>query len=301
MDTPKTWTAVELEQHAVESLAAFVQQRLSEGTAPYCEAFETAKARVASLFEATGNLRNLTGVVLAESPELVDAARYLCGPPLSQDDINTLSAAKVSARRHIEPEAAERAVTVLKAFLDPFRCDWLDTPTAAQLTAAIDWTASLWAVEMCRTQRRTESSAAQEEKAAQLLKSSGLVPEKGLRRIRALDELPRGHFTREVMLSGAKADLAARLSDGRLLAIECKVSNSALNSVKRLNRETVGKAERWRTHYGQQVVTGAVLAGVYKVSNLVDAQRAGVFIFWDHDLAALDSFIRSNTAPEVGE
>ena len=40
---------------------------------------------------------------------------------------------------------------------------------------------------------------------------------------------------------GAKRDVPVRLRDGRLLAIECKVSNGAKNSWKRLNREIAGR------------------------------------------------------------
>jgi hypothetical protein len=112
-----------------------------------------------------------------------------------------------------------------------------------------------------------------------------------LRRIQSLDELDRGRFTSEIILGDAKADFAVRLRDGRLLAIECKASNSALNSVKRLNRETAGKAERWHNLYGQQILTMAVLSGVFKVSNLMDAQSAGVFIAWQHDLRPLRDFV----------
>lgn len=103
-----------------------------------------------------------------------------------------------------------------------------------------------------------------------------------------------GPFTREVLLAQAKADLAVRLNQGRLLAIECKVSNSAVNSVKRLNRETSGKAEHRRTTYGQQVVTVAVLSGVFKVSSLVDAQASGVYIAWAQDLEPLRRFVAAS-------
>jgi hypothetical protein len=128
-----------------------------------------------------------------------------------------------------------------------------------------------------------------------------LIETKGLKRIHSLDELPRNHFTREVILGNAKADLAVRLADGRLLAVECKVSNSALNSVKRLNRETVGKADSWRTLYGQQVITAVVLAGVFKVSNLIDAQQDGVFLVWDHDFSPLEAFVRRTTGGDAGK
>ena len=83
-----------------------------------------------------------------------------------------------------------------------------------------------------------------------------------------------------------------RLRDGRLLALECKVSNGPKNSWKRLNREVGGKAERWRAAFGGQLVTGAVLAGVFDLSCLVAAQGdEGVAIYWEHDLTRLITFL----------
>lgn len=62
----------------------------------------------------------------------------------------------------------------------------------------------------------------------------------------------------------------ARLSLGAR-RLECKVSNSATNSVKRLNRETGGKARDWNGRFGERAITGAVLAGVFKLRNLKTA------------------------------
>jgi len=302
---PGKYSAEELEQHAQYALERFVRERLEEGTGPYRGAFQQAREVVAHLFEATDNLRNLTPEVVAAEPELLEAARYLGGPPLSQDDLDTLAGASVAKRKHLPLDTARKALVAVKSFLDPFRCPWLGTnapPSPSALEAAINWTASLWAVERCRTMRRGTSSAVQEKAVAAAFRKCKLEPVSHLRRIRSLDELPRRHFTREVVLGTAKADLALRLSDGRLLAVECKVSNSALNSVKRLNRETVGKAENWRTLYGQQVITAAVLAGVFKVSSLIAAQEAGVFLFWEHDLHTLTEFVRRCTKkPEQAE
>jgi len=78
------------------------------------------------------------------------------------------------------------------------------------------------------------------------------------------------------------------------MAIECKVSNSATNSVKRLNNDAAAKAERWISQFGKaQVVPVAVLAGVFKVLNLEQAQDLGLTLFWSHDLDKLGAFIES--------
>jgi hypothetical protein len=101
-----------------------------------------------------------------------------------------------------------------------------------------------------------------------------------------------GQFCGESYLGNRKADFLVRLGDNRLLAIECKVSNSATNSVKRLNNDAAAKAEAWRKDFGEtQVVPSAVLSGVYKLHNLVDAQNRGLALFWAHHLIALVDFI----------
>ena len=57
------------------------------------------------------------------------------------------------------------------------------------------------------------------------------------------------------------------------------------------------KATTWRSDFGTvQVVTAAVLGGVYALRNLTDAQERGLVLFWVHDLAAMIEWMRS-TAP----
>ncbi|WP_418888083.1 XamI family restriction endonuclease [Microbacterium resistens] len=77
-----------------------------------------------------------------------------------------------------------------------------------------------------------------------------------------------------------------------MLAVECKVSNSEVNSVKRVNNDAAAKAEVWINQFGQvNVVPAAVLSGVFKVSNLESAQARGLTLFWAHRLDALIAFI----------
>ena len=87
------------------------------------------------------------------------------------------------------------------------------------------------------------------------------------------------------------------LFDGRTMPLECKVSNSSTNSVKRINNDAAVKAESWRHDFGStQVVPGAVLSGVYKVHNLENAQSRGLTLFWAHDLQMLVTWLH-NTYP----
>jgi hypothetical protein len=51
-------------------------------------------------------------------------------------------------------------------------------------------------------------------------------------------------------------------------------------------------AEYWLKPFGTaQVVPAAMLAGVFKVLNLEQAQQRGLTLFWSHDLAKLGAFI----------
>jgi hypothetical protein len=109
-----------------------------------------------------------------------------------------------------------------------------------------------------------------------------------------LDALERGRYCKERKIKGAKCDVPIRLRDGRLLALECKVSNGPKNGWKRLNREVGGKSRVWRLAFGDedQVRTAVVLAGVFDVSCLVRGQDVDkVTVFWEHDLEPLREFV----------
>ncbi len=289
------WSQEELESDRQQALAAFVAQRGKEGTAAYEAAFHEVRRLVAELFAGTGDLLDFRPEALGAQPHLVAAARFLAGPPISEDDLDTLAGARLKGKKMLDAPLAERVVAVVKAAWDPVRFPWTREgrrPSPSERRAAIDWTAGVWAVELMRTRRRTESSKKQEKRVAQLLQEVGLAEKRGTKAITTLDDLPRRSYARETLLGGIKCDLPVRLADGRILALECKVSNSATNSVKRLIREVGGKAKSWQALFGAQVITGAVLAGVYKLSNLVEAQESfGIAIFWEHRLEPLREFV----------
>lgn len=291
---PPHLTEEQLEKDRLEALAAFIKERGQEGTKAYQAAFSEIEPVVRRLFDATTDLRDFRGDVFRSDPELLPAARYLAGPLISADDLETLVGGRLG-RRAPEPDVAVRVADVLRSAWDPIRFPWLTeerAPKTSERQTAIRWTTGIWAIERLRTQRRTESSRKQEAAVASALTKAGYREGPRLRTMDMLDALPRGTFTREVTLAGSKCDIPVRLLDGRLLALECKVSNSALNSVKRLIRETGGKARAWRNAFGLQAITGAVLAGVYKLGNLLDAQENyGIAIFWELRLRALQQFV----------
>ena len=118
------------------------------------------------------------------------------------------------------------------------------------------------------------------------------------REIKTISQAPRpGEFCVESLLGKRKADLVIGLYDERIMATECKVSNSATNSVKRLNNDAAAKAEAWVHEFGHaNVIPTTVLSGVYKTHNLVNAQNSGLTLFWAHDIARMIEWIQSTRA-----
>jgi len=197
------------------------------------------------------------------------------------------------------------AISILDMFratADPCRFPWLKErrePTEAELALAIGASAALIAGQRVQTMRRNSSKAAQEREVKEYLASLGFKQAPTVRAINTLDEAPpKGAFCAECAVGSRKADVPVRLFDGRLMPVECKVSNSALNSIKRINNDAAVKAQIWRREFGtNQVVPAAMLSGVFDVGNLLRAQDGGLTLFWAHRLDLLGTFIESTKAP----
>ncbi len=188
-----------------------------------------------------------------------------------------------------------RIVEVVKTSLDRRRFPWVSEgrePTEEEKAAAVLASAALMAASRVGTSRRAESKEAQELLVEKALLNAGLN-KVSVRTMPTLSHAPGpGEFCRESRLGPRKADLVIGLWDRRVIAIECKVSNSAVNSVKRLNNDAAAKAETWLRDFGRiQVVPTAVLSGVYKLHNLTNAQERGLTLFWAHDLDVLVTWI----------
>lgn len=195
-------------------------------------------------------------------------------------------------RLQADPSIAERLIQTIFSVVDRRRFPWIaevrDPDEAGRETAsAVLASAALFAMRRAETERRSESKAAQELFVEELLTQRNFV-KVDPQPVRTLSEAPRpGYFCRESMLGTRKADFIVGLFDGRTMPLECKVSNSALNSIKRLNNDAAVKAEVWRRDFGElNVVPAAVVSGVYKLHHLEDAQRRGLALFWSHSLEA---------------
>lgn len=297
--SPPVWDAAALERDRQRATANFISAWHAAGRLQYEMQLAENMASVRHLFDATDDLLTLPdGTALVADPSLLRAARFLGGPPVSEANLDTLASAKVETRRRLDLDLARQAAVVILSALDRSRLPWLfETPprhpTTEERQLAIRWTAGLMTTQAHATALRGESSARQEELVERLLIDLGFSRVSG-GSIDVTRGLNPGQYSRETHVAGIKCDIPIGLHDGRFLLVECKVSNSGTNSVKRLNRECGGKVDHWRVRFGERAVAAAVVAGVFKLKNLQDAQHdSRLTIFWEHDLAPLADFLQA--------
>ena len=299
------WDSARLNADRQKAIAIFRRERLEEPLDAYLDVFDQYQGVFEELLEATVDLTELSGQglqILGEA-RLLEAFRYLAGPPISTDDLKTVAevASLNRAKLASDPAMVSKVVELVMVALDRRRFPWVKEsrgPTEAESTAAVVASAALAATQRLGTARRTEGKRQQEQRVDDALLASGFKRVQR-RPIPALPMAPDiGEFCGESMLGPTKADFIIRLWDQRVMALECKVSNSALNSVKRLNREAASKAEVWQRDFGQtQIVPVAVIGGVFKLEKLQDAQRRGLTIFWGHDIGVMMDWIEQTRPP----
>lgn len=293
---PPHWTSDQLRENCAAEAEAFRTTRREEGPEAFAQAFRSALAEVQRSLSLTDNLRSLAGgSVFVDHPDEVEAFRYFCGPPISEEDLWTLVGE--SKFRRVPPALAPDVAAALVGSLDSVRFPWMSegrAPTPQELDRATFATAVLMAARKVGTDRRGSASTRQEGEVAAQLEAAGFTLDPDRTEIRMVDQLQRGTFSRERKIHGKKCDLPVRLHDGRLLAIECKVSNGPKNGWKRLNAEVGGKAGVWARELGSaQVITAAVLRGIFDLSSLNRAQDAGVVVFWERRLDQFVEFVQA--------
>jgi hypothetical protein len=304
---PTRWTDQHLEEDRLQSADRFRRERMREPLEEYLDRFDAIRSVIETLMEETVDLRQLRekAVDILTDPEHLEIFRYLAGPPISLDDLKTLvdtnSLAPSTIRNN--PELVDKLVDTIRDGLDRGRFPWINPPREPdedEIKAAVVASAALMATQKVATRRRNEGKERQERQVREALRDVGFeeidIPGRIIRNIAGAP--PPGRFSREVKFGERKADLVVGLWDQRIMAIECKVSNSSINSVKRLNNDAAIKAENWRRDFGAlNVVPVAVLSGVYKLRNLQQAQNQHLTLYWAHRLSDLTDWI-ARTRPQ---
>lgn len=316
---PRVWTGDELAEQAQIALEEFVDRRLAEPGGKYVAHIETRRAALFRLF------KEMAGVDPANPPpetvrkiisdeELFSALRYVAGPPISEDDLGVIVTRSIDGfNRKALNDDDRLPVAVLKLICqlaDPYRFPWIASsraPSKAEIRNAISTTGVLQASQSLQTERRGYGRLVEKRLETRLtelgfLKISGrtkktaeavasstspVYPEAG--KITQPSHHPTfPHFYGECTVYGRKVDLFIALKTGRMVALEAKDSSSGLNSTKRLLNDTAAKAKHYTDEAGKNIISVALLSGVFKVADLVKAQKSGLYLVWAHNL---DEFI----------
>ncbi len=312
--TPTLWTDEQLAEQAQIALEEFVERRLAEPGGRYLAHVKSRRAAIILLFKA------LTGVdVDKPDPEIVrrilldaelfDALRYMTGPPVSEDDLGVLVTRKIQGIRKTEiKKSAELPVNILNLICklsDPFRFPWIAArrvPSTRELRTAIQTTMVMHAAQSLQTERRGQGKIVEQRLEMRLvelgfIKISGggsAFPPKG--RITQPSHHPAyPNFYGECIVYGRKVDLFIALRTGQMIALEAKDSSSGLNSTKRLLNDTAAKAKHYQSEGGKNIISVALLSGVFKVSDLKAAQAAGLYLVWAHDLDGFIEWVKSHS------
>ncbi len=304
-DLARKWTPAEIAKDAALSREDFRQRRLGEPLQKYLEAYsrleQANRNTIGGLATLLADPVNQTALADAmRAKDLLTALRYVAAPPISEDDLETLSGDSLTPSRVLADRDFATAVRdVLCAVLDPKRFPWIADrrdPTEAERDAAILASTVLASAQEVQTRRRSDERAMVEGLVHGVLVGLDFkqqtAPRHGIQSLLGADVPKPGEFMTGCTLGENNADFVIGLWDQRLLVIEAKGSNSAINSRKRLNMEAVQKAKAWRD-FGRNVVIGAAIRGVFNPAEVVRAQETPLVIFWAHRIIELNRFIQA--------
>ena len=317
--TPRVWIGAELETEAHFALNEFVDRRLKEPGGKYVEHLKARRTGIIRLF---GTLRNIDATspdpkivrTILRDSELFDTLRYVAGPPVSEDDLGVLVTRKVTGLRRSDldndDDLTAGVLKLICKLADPWRFPWIAAsrvPTARELRRAIESTTILHAAQSLQTERRGHGRRVEqrlEERLVELgfTKISGQTAKGGATPYPRNGKItqPNHHpvwpnFYGECTVYGRKVDLFIALATGRTIALEAKDSSSVLNSTKRLLNDTAAKARHYQEQAGKNIISVALLSGVFKLQDLRKAQVAGLYLVWAHDMDGFIGWIKSQT------
>lgn len=299
--TPPRWDEAQLTIDRLKAIQLFREERMTEPLDHYLTFYEAACQVFAEVMEATADLRLLreNAAAVLTNKDRQHLCRYIASPPLSEDDLKTIAGVSLSIGKLKEsPQAVKTAIEVILMGLDRQRFPWVPedrNPTRAERHAALVSTAAMYAFRRTETWRRGHGKSLEQELKDYLI-SIGFEEVPPTLIANSSKGPLVGQFCGETMVVGGKADVVVKLLDGRLMPIECKVSNSETNSYKRLIHDCGEKALSWVQNLGPaNCLPAAVLSGCYSLGNLKKAQtEMGLTLIWSHDFAPLGEFLEAS-------
>lgn len=254
---------------------------------------------------ATNFLRDIYGALTTSGRHLL-VLRHLFAPPISQDQLKLVAplypkSAEKTWKRLSDAAALEFA-NEFQARRDVFLTPWLAgnaNPTRRQIKRVVDTLTPMISSQIFNTVRRNRLSDEQEAAVETMLGGKGW-PRVASATVSSPADIAPAHYMRKTRCvasaSGAtkEVDIACGVRTTLLLAMECKVSNDATNSVKRVS-DVLDKAKSWQTHWGHFIQTAALLQGVIAYKDVARLLEANVRVFWSHDLQALSDWLDANS------
>ena len=265
-------------------------------------AIAQARSIAEAALTASDDLRNID-VALLDSGAHMAAFRHLLAPPKSQDQFKLLcpawSKASEKSGRPVRENVVVDVAAAIEAWIDTSIVPWRPAgrrPTATERSLVVERIVSFIAPKATDTAKRNRLASVQEQAVIDLLLGNGWtrVPSA---QIDGRGMLAARHFMHKTRFATAttaaqEVDVACGLRGSVVAAMECKVTNDATNSVKRIN-DVLKKATAWKNHYGSFVETAALLQGVIAPKDVQRLTDEGVHVFWSHDLHAFETWVES--------
>jgi hypothetical protein len=251
----------------------------------------------------TKGLRDVVGELQRSGSSLL-VLRHLFAPPISQDQLKLIcplypKGAEKKASR-LPQRAAHEFATAFAARRDPALTAWLSgnsNPTKRQVKKLLDTLTPMISRQIFDTARRNRMSEEQEKAVETLLEQKGWVKAPS-KTINTPADLPPESYMRKTRAKASatatkEVDIACGVRADLILAMECKVSNDATNSVKRVG-DVLDKAKSWQATWGVFIQTAALLQGVVAYKDVARLLQTDIAVFWSHDLDRLADWLDQN-------
>ena len=253
---------------------------------------------------ATNFLRDIYGP-LTISGRHVLVLRHIFAPPISQDQLKLIAPLypKQSEKKgsKLSKAAAQQFSNAFANRRDRFLTPWLETnlpPTKQQVKRLIDTVTPMISSQIFNTVRRNRLSDEQECAVEALLSAKGWTKATAMVVTSPADISPLTYMRKTKCKSSTSAtkevDIACGITPNLILAMECKVSNDATNSVKRVS-DVIDKVKAWKDNWGNFIQTAALLQGVISYKDVVRLLNIDVEVFWSHDLQPLANWLDDHT------
>jgi len=129
------WTLEQFQQGVTKGIEVFRDQRLNEAREDYSSHFNEARNAIEDVLELSTDLTTLetTGWKVVSNAAYMEALRYIAGPPISTDDLVTVS--EVRQGEWVAANLWPTVVSTVLALVDGHRFPWLAAarePTEAE-------------------------------------------------------------------------------------------------------------------------------------------------------------------------